>query len=260
MDRSVCIRDKNDIGNVTQVTFAGCQYKVTTPHGALDPQPTPTMAAAMTQTKQFCYMGFENDKHEPLATLKVSSGPPSLADIRARRAAAANAGGEVEAKGPLKRVAEAGAVAAQKVLDVERAATESRLEALRKRGVPPSLSEVREALESDAPAPAPKMFTAADLSAEDQMQAEALAAVASLEGMAPADDADLEEGLDLDAELTVDIDDDPFLAEDETSQEESTKKLSSLEITELRKMASDSKVKGWQSKTKVELVRALTKR
>lgn len=230
MERPVCIRNKNDIGVVASVTFGGVQYKVLSPNGVLDPQPSPTQAAVMTMTKHFSYLGFELDAVNPKEKVDVRNGPPTLDELRDRSLHVVS--GNPEAKGILKDVMERGQQQAKAVIDGTSAHYAALSEAL-KRGAPPQLEDLRDQEEKPAPQiedalPAPPL----EFSDEELTEAALLAQLG-----AAGDVVD-----EVEQELSLD-------GEDED--------LSTLDITTLRKRAKAANIPGWRDMPKKQLEKSL---
>lgn len=236
MDRSVCIRDKKDIGVVTKITYGGVQFKVTSPNGVLDPQPSPTLASAMTQTKTFAWLGLETDNPNPLTPGEAVVGPPSLDDLRSR--IAQSVVGEQQATGPLAEVLKRGTDQARAVIEGRTAHLKALSESLQ-RATPPTLGELRNLdeaaenaveleLEDDAPAPEP-------IVSEESINKAKLLEVSR----AVSEVADEE----LERELMGGADN-----------------LDSLDITALRKKAKEANIQGWREASQAKLIKELRKK
>lgn len=237
MDRSVCIRDKKDIGVVTRITYGGVQFKVTEPNGVLDPQPSPTLASAMTQTKTFAWLGLETDNPKPLSPGEAVVGPPSLDDLRSR--ISQSGVGEQQATGPLAEVLKRGTDQARSVIEGRTAHLKALSESLQ-RATPPTLGELRNEaptdtveLEDDAPAPAPEL--------EPIVSEESINKARLLEvSRAVSEVADEE----LERELMG----------------EPTDGFDNLDITALRKKAKEANIMGWREASQTKLIKELRKK
>lgn len=244
----VCIRDKSDVGVVSEVSFAGRRFKVTKPHGVLDPQPTPAEADAMTKTKTFAYVGYEHDRTRPTEVVP-RTGPPTFDDItKSLEHRAQVLGSDIQATGPLARVTRNANASASMAADEALKAAETSVRQLQHLGRAPTMSELDNTNPTAPPAPTlAGMYQpgaddgSVDLLAAALENAHAVAEVAAEEGDTKAPAVDDGEGAD----------------DDGAEDEEPATDYTSMSLAELRVAAKSSGYKNYASATQGQLLKFL---